>query len=100
MKKTITIKYSAEERTILTLANLAGEDRDAAVRFAMAADMALGLGGWNTDPADPYKQPYTPENAALAGMDRHWTGTDKKEARKLRKLIVDLVAETKESADQ
>jgi hypothetical protein len=98
--KTITVSFSAYERTLIVLSNLAGKDRDDAERFALAADLAVGLGGWNTDPADPYKQPYTPENAAIAGMDRHWTGTDEEEARTLRGVIAALVAEKREEADQ
>jgi hypothetical protein len=30
------------------------------------AQIAIGLGGWKVDPADPWKAPYSPENAALA----------------------------------
>ena len=33
-------------------------------------DFAVGLGGWNVDPGDPFRQPYSPENAALAAAER------------------------------
>ena len=33
-------------------------------------DFAVGLGGWNVDPSDPFRQPYSPENAALAAAER------------------------------
>ena len=33
-------------------------------------DFAVGLGGWNVDPSDPLRRPYSPENAALAAAER------------------------------
>ena len=39
--------------------------------FLKAVDLAIGLGGWKVDPADPWKQPYSPENAALAAIERY-----------------------------
>ena len=33
------------------------------------AQVAIGLGGWKVDPADPWKAPYSPANAALAAAE-------------------------------
>ena len=48
-----------------------------------AVDLAVGLGGWKVDPSDPWKRPYTPENAALAAAERYRI-TDAK--------VIDLIA--------
>jgi len=33
------------------------------------AQLAIRLGGWKVDPADPWKAPYSPANAALAAAE-------------------------------
>lgn len=97
---TITLTISAEQRGILYMANLQGKDPAKAEEFAQSVDLALGLGGWDTDPADPFKRPYSPENAAIAGMARHWSGKDEEEARTVRNLIAAIVEEIRDTDAQ
>ena len=35
------------------------------------AAVNLAVGGWKVDPSDPWKRPYSPENAALAAAKRY-----------------------------
>jgi hypothetical protein len=41
-------------------------DQDRQDTLYLIAENAIGLGGWKVDPADPFKAPYTPRNAAGA----------------------------------
>jgi len=36
-----------------------------------AIRLAIGLGGWETDPSDPFKAPYSPEAATMAAAKRY-----------------------------
>lgn len=63
------------------------------VSFDEVVQTAVGLGGWKVDPADPFKAPYTPPNAAHAALSFHDWPKDDPEYDKLFQILTELVQE-------